>query len=703
MSRPAWLHRRESPPADIPDRAQLTAATLLIALCAVPLLPELERQVAAFITGMIALHAVAIRWPRWRPGTLVLGLLTLVGGLNVLDAYHSVLGQAPGTALLLSMVALKLLEVRTRRDLRVLLLVFCFLLVVQCLFGDSPWRLLLLAGLLVAGFALLRDLGLPTQPHRVASRARDGLRSTAVMAAQALPLALVLFVFFPRLNAPLWDLGLDNPQAITGLKDWLEPGSVTDLVISGEDVMRVRFDNPPPIIVDRMYWRGPVLWHARGNRFEPAAPGDFPQARAQVTPLSEPLTYTAFLEPSDQRWVTALDGPLAAPRGAVLTPDLQVLADRPIDDWRLFRLRSALSWRADALTLDEEAAATALPLDKVTPRMRALVAGWTADDPPAEAVVERALAHFNEQPFRYTLLAPEMGEQAMDAFLFDARAGFCEHYAAAFTLLMRVAGIPTRIVLGYLGGERNPYSDDYIIRQSEAHAWTEVWLDDKGWTRVDPTAAVAAERVDPDGEFARLGAGAPARFRVDATSPLGRVIHNLRLAADAFDAAWQQWVVDFSRFKQQRMLANLGLGPLQDLGLVALMALAGAAVMLGWGLWLARPPAVSDPVTAAYADFQRRLRRIDPGLAKRPGEGPMDHHARLVAARPQIAAAATDVLAAYVRLRYVESDAAKHWLRRLRQAVRSLPAQSTLRAPSPSPPKRQRSDGLSSGDGSGDS
>jgi transglutaminase-like putative cysteine protease len=447
---------------------------------------------------------------------------------------------------------------------------------------------------------------------------------------------------------------------------------VTDLVISGEDVMRVHFDRPPPIIVDRMYWRGPVLWHARGNRFDPARPGDFPHAAVAVEPVSGPLAYTVLLEPSDQRWITALDAPLAAPRGAVLTPDLQVLADRPIEDRRLFRLRSALSYRAAGLSLDEEAAATALPEDKITPRMRELVARWTADDPPAATVVERALAHFNEQPFRYTLLAPEMGELAMDSFLFEAQAGFCEHYAAAFTLLMRIAGIPTRIVLGYLGGERNPYSDDYIIRQSEAHAWTEVWLDDQGWTRVDPTGAVAAERVDPEGEFARLGDRAPARFRVDADSAFGRLVYNLHLAVDAVDTAWRQWVVDFSRFKQQRLLANLGLGPLRDFGLIALMALAGAAVMLGWGLWLARPPVVKDPVVATYAEFQRRLRRIDPALAKRPGEGPVDHHARVVAARPDLAAGASAVVDAYVRLRYADGDLGDDPLQGLRRAVRGL-------------------------------
>ncbi|WP_200233594.1 transglutaminase TgpA family protein [Thiohalocapsa halophila] len=677
--------RPAAPAAEAPDTAQLVAATLLLGVCALPLMAALDPQVGGFILGVLALRVIAIRWPGLQPGMLVLALLTLVGGLNVLDAYRGVAGQEPGTALLLSMVALKLLEVRSKRDLRVLLLVLGFVLVVQFLFDESLWRALLMVALAVASFALLRDLGLPTHSPSLPRRIREGLGSTGVMAVQALPLTLVLFLLFPRLDTPLWDLGLDNPHAITGLKDWLEPGSITDLVVSGEPVMRVRFDREPALSPEAMYWRGPVLWHAEGNRFEPAAPGDFPAADVSVEALSEPVTYTALLEPSDQRWITALDMPISAPRGAALTSDLQLLADRAIDERELYRLRSAVEYRADGLTLDEELAATALPANKVTPRMRELVARWIADDPPPATVVQRALDHFNRQPFRYSLLAPNMGEKAMDGFLFEEQVGFCEHYAAAFTLLMRIADIPTRIVLGYLGGERNPYSGDYLVRQSEAHAWTEVWLPEQGWTRVDPTAAVAAERVDPDGGIAALGANAPARFRVDDGSLVGRAIRNLHLAADAFDAAWQSWVVGFSRFKQQRLLSGLGLGRFRDFGLVALMALAGAGVMLAWALWLARPTPERDPVAAAYKEFQRRLRRIDPVLAKHPDEGPLDHHARLVAARPDLAGDADAVVDAYVRLRYAGGEAGDDTLGRLQRAIRDL---RVRRRPGPPAPSR---------------
>ncbi len=667
--------RPMDPAAEVPCQRQIAAALLIFAVAALPLLPALDARIGVFIAAVIALRALVIRFPRLQPGMPVLVLLTAAGGLNVVDAYRGIAGQAPGTALLLSMVALKLLEARGKRDLRVMLLVLGFVLVVQFLFDDSMWRALLMVAVLIASFALLRDLNLPAPPPGTLPRATTGLRSAGVMAAQALPLALVLFVFFPRLDAPLWDLGLDNAYAITGLKDWLEPGSVKDLVVSGEEVMRVRFDTEPGIPVEEMYWRGPVLWHTSGNRFLPASAGAFPEAMAAVEPLSEPLVYTVLLEPSDQHWITALDAPLEAPRRARLTADLQVLADQAIAERRLFRLRSAMDYRVANISLDEELAALELP-DTVTPRMQALVQDWTRDEPAPEEVVRRALAFYNEQPFRYSLLAPDMGPRPMDAFLFEERVGFCEHYAASFTLLMRMAGIPTRIVLGYLGGERNPYSNDLLIRQSDAHAWTEVWLEGKGWTRVDPTAAVAPERVDQDRRLSNMGAGAPVRFRLDDTSTVGRAIYNLHLAAQAFNVAWRRWVVGFSSMQQQDIVRGLGLERLREFGLVVLMAVGSIGIMLAWGLWLARPRAPSDPVVAAYQTFQRRLRQRDATLARRAGEGPLDHLVRLRRRSPELAAAAKDIVDAYVRLRYADTpvtDAATARLRRLVQGFRPRP------------------------------
>ncbi|MFE8032135.1 transglutaminase TgpA family protein [Thiohalocapsa marina] len=648
-----------------PDTWQRIGVTALLGLGFLPLVLALETRIGLFVGAMLAVAFAGIRWPGLRPGGWTLGLLTLAGGLNVIDTYQGIAGQHPGTALLLTMLSLKLLEVRTRRDLRVLLLVFGFLVVVQFLFDQSPARTLLMGALLVANFALLFDLAQDAHAGSPLGRARRAGRVALSMMLQAIPLALLLFVFFPRLDTPLWDLGLENPYAITGLNDWLEPGSVTQLIISGEDALRVRFDRDPGIPVERMYWRGPVLWHNDGRRWVPARVGEFAQASPQLRPEAEALSYTVAMEPTNQPWLIGLDLPTQVPSDARLSADFQVLAAAPVDEFRIYRMTSVPVYSTLGLSPDEAQAALALP-GNVTPRMRTLVEGWQADGAAPEAIVQRALQHFGQPPFSYTLLPPALGANPVDAFLFDARAGFCEHYAAAFAVLMRIAGIPSRIVLGYLGGERNPINGEVLVRQSEAHAWNEVWLADRGWVRIDPTAAIDPARVDADRHIAALGAGAPARFRVDDQGLFGKGARGLRLLADALGSGWRQWVVGFSTRNQRQLLDRLDLGPLRDLGLVLGMVIGGALIMLAWNLLLARPSRPRDPLLRAYQRFMRRLSPL--GLARRPTEGPVDHRNRIDRARPDLTEAVDAILAPYLRLRYGGSQDPAD-LQQLRQRI----------------------------------
>ncbi|MGB5834642.1 MAG: DUF3488 and transglutaminase-like domain-containing protein [Thiohalocapsa sp.] len=664
------LRRKGLPPKrePAPDAWQLLGVTLLVALCFIPLLFELHAQVAGFIVCVFVLRLISIRWPRLRPGVWILALLTLAGALNVIDAYRGIAGQTPGTALLLTMMALKLLEVRRLRDLRVLLLLFGFLLVVQFLFDESALRTALMTLLLFANLALLFDINKTSRLKALLPRAKRAAQVAGVITLQALPLALVLFLFFPRLDAPLWNLGIENEFAITGLQDWLEPGSIRDLVVSGEDALRVRFDRPPGIAMERMYWRGIVVWHTDGSRWTPAAPDEFPDAGTEVRPIGESLGYGVALERTDQRWLIGLDMPIDIPSDAHLTNDFQVLAAQPVEDLRFYRMTSAPDYRTEGLSLLEEAAATALP-DNVTPRMRALAARWAVDGASPGEIVQRALNHFNQQEYYYTLLPPDLGENPMDAFLFDAKSGFCEHYAGGFALMMRIAGIPTRIVLGYLGAEFNPLSGDYVIRQSDAHAWNEVWLEESGWVRIDPTASVHPARVDADSRLQAMGASAPVRFRIEDQGLIGGLLHQAHLLTDALNAGWRQWVVGFSRHKQQRLLDALGLGHLRDYGLALAMTIGAAAVMLVWSFLLGRRPVETDPVNRAYQGFLRKLEPL--GLGRQASEGPLEHRDRVIAKRPDLKAAVDDILGHYLRLHFAGIGAGEE-RDKLRKSIRSF-------------------------------
>ncbi|WPL14408.1 MULTISPECIES: transglutaminase TgpA family protein [Thiorhodovibrio] len=665
-----------------PDRLQIGLLSALLALAALPLLFYMRAPVAVFIGLLLLLRVAVLLRPALAPGRWPLVALALLGVGVVLGAYRELAGQDAGTALLLTMMVLKTLEVRGMRDLRVSLLLFGFLLVVAFLFNQSPLFAAYLAALLLGSFALLADLSAvranpasdsrhqATGPAAGQAGGREGRKSggqvwlrrlwrerlrvagrrALVLSAQAVPLAALLFLLFPRLDAPLWSLGLERDRAKTGVSDSLELGNFSELVRSGEVAFHAYFDQPLPVEPSQLYWRGPVLWQTDGRGWEPGPQELMTGLAADIEPLGDRLDYAIVMEPTEQRWIFALDLPLAAPADARLTRDARLVSKEPLQELKRFELRSALSYRSLALSDAERELALEVPQRVITPRMQLLVGEWQEQGGGPGAVVARALTHFNREPFHYTLRPPPLGANPVDDFLFETRAGYCEHYASSFALLMRLAGIPSRLVVGYLGAERNPLGGHYLIRQSDAHAWAEVWLADSGWTRVDPTAAVAPERIDNDAELADLGDSAPLRFRVTRDSALGQMAHSLRLLADAANANWNNWVVNFSSTRQQRLLEALGLEHLGAYGLVLGLASGGAVLMLALHALLARRRWPADPIERSFARLSRRLERV--GLPRTPGEGPRDYLARVAAARPDLAEALGVWLRLYLPLRF---------------------------------------------------
>jgi transglutaminase-like putative cysteine protease len=626
------------------DRGQVVAATLILGAAYLPLASYLATQVSAFIAVVLVLRLAAVRWPALVPGRLVLLPLTLAGLGIAFEAYYSLAGRDAGTALLATMIALKTLELRRPRDLRLFMVLFGFLLVSQFLFDQSPGRALYLGVLFVADLALMADLAArhPDRPLRGA------LRLAGTLTLQALPLALVLFLLFPRLSGPLWNLGNLQQRGVMGMSDSMAPGSISELVVSGEPAFRARFDGRAPA-QNLMYWRGLVLWELDGRRWSMAAPGAMPNARPHLTRASGVIAYDLVLEPTNQPWLYALDLPLAAPDQAELDGDFQIRAGQRVTKVARYRARSATEFDTGPLDLDQEAAGLQLP-DNVTPRMRDLVARWQAEGGGPQAVVERALAHIKTGDYYYTLLPPVLGNNPADEFFFETRRGYCEHYASAFALLMRVAGIPARVVVGYQGGELSTVGNWYLVTQSDAHAWTEVWLSGRGWVRVDPTAAVAPQRIERGGLLDRLANRAPLRFQLDDEGGLVRLAQGLRRLTATAGLVWQDWVVDFSLGRQERMLSAVGLGHLRQYGLVVAMLVVGAVILGLLTLALVRGADRREPLERIYQAFCDRLARV--GLARAPSEGPADYARRVVAARPDLTDTIDGFMALYLPTRY---------------------------------------------------
>jgi len=570
--------------------------------------------------------------PLPKRGLLMILTLASLGG--ILIDFHTLFGREVGVTLLMLLATLKLMELRTARDAMALIFLCCFILITSFLYSQSLLTALyMLATLLVivTGWVHLHAPGIAVKPR---------LRIATVLLLQAIPLTLILFILFPRVPGPLWGLPQDA-FARSGLDDTMSPGSVGRLALSDAVAFRVSYRGKPPPR-SRMYWRGPVLWDFDGHIW---TPGRSTQGIAPQFGTTGPATeYSVTLEPHNKRWLFALDMPENLSVPARLTDDFQILSPEPVNERLRYEARSRLDYRAN-LQESQAQLQRALQLPQtLNPRARQLAASWqTGDD---HAVVERALDYFNRQNFYYTLEPPPLGRNSTDDFLFGTRRGFCEHYASAFVFMMRAAHIPARVVTGYQGGEYNAYGNYYIVRQSDAHAWAEVWLTGQGWVRVDPTAVIAPERVER-GLSAALNDNATLPF-MSRNPPLW--LRDLRLNWDALANQWNQRVLAYDSERQFAYLSRLGM---ESVSLQVIYMTTGLSLVIAlFALYMLRHllKRESDKTQAAWLKLCRKLGRA--GLPRAAHEGANDYATRVAAARPDLASAIRDLAARYIALRY---------------------------------------------------
>lgn len=655
--------RRRVPPGRLhapPTTELLTPQALLwlLAALALAVIPQ-AGEVAKWLTAFFLLMAIWRGWiaarnqtlpPRW----LVLGLALLVGIAIVVD-HRTLFGRDAGVALLTAMTACKLLESRTLRDGVVLTFLGYLLVMSNLLYSQEILRMTYLLAIIVA----LLAAHVLIHPQHTALCGMVPLKLTGKMTLLALPVMLILFVLFPRIPGPLWGLPQDAYNR-TGLSDEMTPGSIGQLIRSNTVAFRVRFTGPiPPKAA--LYWRGPVLWYFDGQRWSPGGVWGRPEP-APLTPQGPAVDYTVTLEPSNRPWLLALDLPASLPPQARMTPAFQVLRQQPVNEVYRYTIRSYLRYQTGPLSRWERESVLRLPV-RGSPRARALALEWRQRDDRPEALVNAALALFREEDFYYTLNPPVLRQDSVDEFLFQTRRGFCEHYASAFVVLMRAAGVPARVVTGYQGGELNPFSDYLIVRQSDAHAWAEVWLPEQGWVRVDPTAAVAPNRIE-EGIYASIPEAAAWAGRNTANLWLERLV----LSWDLLNSAWNEWVLAYGPDRQREFLSGLGLGPMDWGRMTALMTAAlGGLATVYWG-WRWRKRRWLNPVARAWQRFCARLAQR--GLARSAQEGPLAFAERVALVRPELAKPVQEIATLYATLRYGPASVAPEAVRQLQQLVR---------------------------------
>ncbi len=634
----------------LPHHALLRLLAVLALVIAPHLLrlPLWESLAVAALLGWRAL-ASARQWAL-PPQALKL-LLASVAFLAVYQFYGRVTGQNAGIALLVLMLSLKLTEMRSRRDVMVVVFLMYFLLVTHFLYSQELWTVLYLLTSSVAITSVLIDAHHPGEPLPL----RQSWRMGGVMILQSLPLMLLFFILFPRIPGPLWGLPTDAGPTRSGLSDSMSPGDISQLILSEEVAFRVSFDTRPPP-PEQLYWRGPVFTSFNGRTWTASSEDLKRRIPAEIEVLGGEVRYDLTLEPMRSRWLLALDmpDPRRLPDKARVDRNGALVLDRPLIERRQIQGRSFTRYRLDA-----QADAALLDQDMEyppwsNPRTQALARQWREQglDPPR--IIDAALRMFREQEFVYTLEPPLLGRHSVDDFLFETRRGFCEHYTSAFVLLMRAADLPARVVTGYQGMEANRFGDYYVVRQSDAHAWAEVWLADRGWVRVDPTAAVSPERIER---------GARELFEgVRATSGLFGAYTDWRERAlmtwDWVNAYWNGWVLGYGPEVQQLFLSFFGLDSVRNMLLALTAGITLVLLWIGAGAFgRAQAPATTERALLLWQRAGRRLARI--GYVQRADEGPRDFVERVREREPALEAALDTLLDTYLRLRYAgEQDRA---------------------------------------------
>ena len=608
-----------------PGNMQASQKTTLwvIATLSFAMAPQLVRMPVPVVimTLLPLMWRIGAEIRGWKPlPVLVRHGATAVALLTLYFSHGSIAGRRAAVSLLTVMLALKLIECYRIRDARLIVSFSLFLCATQFMFNQGIF--MPFYGALTVIIALVTL----TQLHRneaffasdetppVSASLFSELGFSFRLLMLAIPVGLSLFLFFPRWATPLWGIPESTLDSKSGLSDSMSPGSIQNLFMDDSPAFRITFEGgiPRP---SELYWRGPVFWNFNGKTWRGSMFRKTLGADSQPDESQAQWKYTVQLEPNERHWLFSLDYPATTPRDSRITIDFQILRRQPVTQLLQYSIGSDPTF-VDSPELAANLKSSALDLPNGSnPRARELIEGWKREGLDGQAMVRRALTHFNQEEFHYSLESPLLGRHSVDEFLFDTRMGYCEHYASAFTVMMRMAGIPSRIVTGYQGGWYNEAGDYLLVRQSDAHAWSEVWFPDLGWTRVDPTAAVSPSRI----ASGSLGALSAPRHLLDYAW-----LRSFRNGADIVQQRWNDWVIKFSADSQARMFSSFGLERLSPSMLVTILfAVIGlfSLFLLPFILRVTGPDK-KDPLRAVWLKFLKRLKAA--GFEALPSSGPIE-------------------------------------------------------------------------------
>ncbi|MGR8932372.1 MAG: transglutaminase TgpA family protein [Gammaproteobacteria bacterium] len=611
-----------------------------VALINLPHYQHLPAALFGFFALSLSWRAACVRYRWLLPNRIQLFVLTLFAIALLISQRIGIFGREAGTAVFVVALGLKLLEIRSRRDVY---------LVVYLAFIAAAFQFLYEQSILMAAYILLVcTLLLATLIIQNAGQLKvlAAMAKAAAIILQAIPLAAVVFVLFPRLEAPRWMWLKDDSKALSGLTDTLEPGSISELSLSEELVFRVRFksDIPSPRL---RYWRGPVYTHTDGVRWIMAGKTKRPANPPSFTGLS--YQYTLLMEPQKENWVFPLDAPESFDSHLRRNAFNQLLTDKRRDERAEYTITSRPLYNTGAISDDERRESLQLPLP-ASPKQAALIQSLGGFTGQHEQFIQNLLNHFRQEEFYYTLTPPLMPDNPVDTFLFETKSGFCSHYATAFVYLLRLAGIPARVVGGYQGGQINEIGGFLEVRQANAHAWAEAWLDGQGWVRFDPTAAIAPERIERGVDIDAQLASGVVSFTVPVSDTTAlRWLKRTRQLWQSVDYNWQRWVINYRSSSQKQLLQLLGVDNIVALAKYFLISILLVTVPLAWSL-LRRKASKTDKAVSYYRRYCAKLAKG--GIEIRLGEGPFAFAERVKKQCPELAAKVEKITTVFIKLRY---------------------------------------------------
>jgi len=604
---------------------------------------------------------LCIKRPHWLPPKWLLLIIVVFSSAGLFFHFGTLFGKTAGSVLLSILLAVKLHESQSRRDYMLLISLSFFIIITNFLFSQSiPTVIYMLCITLVLLISMIT-----INQNNAAIDNFTKLKLSVKMLLQALPLMLILFVLFPRISGPIWKLPEEDRSAISGLSDTMSPGNISNLIKSSSVAFRVQFKNEIPA-QKNLYWRGLVLWYFDGQTWE--------RGKKNITPEPTLLTsknkidYTVTLQAHQKKWLYALDMPVDTPEDVIYTRNFVLRAQYKITSLYQYHLTSSLDYKIqnDISPWEKSAGLKIPPQSNLKTILKGQQLAQRFSQP--EDIVNHVLKIFNHEEFHYTLKPPlTPGADPVDQFLFQTKRGFCEHYASSFTLLMRAAGIPARVVLGYQGGTINPMTKVLTVRQSEAHAWSEVWLQGRGWVRIDPTAAIAPQRIEQSLDAALdINESRPLHIQLSSS-----VFKNIFFYWDAIDNRWNQWVIGYDTAKQKELLSKLLNQRIIFSDIIILLLTSFSVALIITVLFIFQPWKRTrlDPVIETYNEFCKKLSHK--GVTRESHEGPFDYSHRAIKALPEHKKSILLITRLYSKLRYESSHSDKQ-LTQFKQLIREF-------------------------------